>query len=203
MTTIRVIVGGGDGTVMWVIEEMIKYSIDVSKCPIGIVPFGTGNDFSRVLGWGGSAPLKMVGPSLDNLKALISRWRNAITEEFDVWEITIETNENGFFRKVSKSNGAAIKEEMKENDGKKKKTMKKHMANYFSLGIDARIGLGFDKHRSNNACCNKVVYCMEGFKKMFLSTQRIKKVVDSLEVLHDADLESNEVSIFFKKNIFF
>lgn len=52
-STIRVIVGGGDGTVMWVVEEMIKYNIDVEKCPIGIVPFGTGNDFSRVLGWGG------------------------------------------------------------------------------------------------------------------------------------------------------
>ena len=45
--------GGGDGTVMWVVEEMIRYRIDVESCPIGIVPFGTGNDFSRVLGWGG------------------------------------------------------------------------------------------------------------------------------------------------------
>lgn len=49
----RVIVCGGDGTVMWVVEEMINYQIDQTKCPIGILPFGTGNDFSRVLGWGG------------------------------------------------------------------------------------------------------------------------------------------------------
>ena len=49
----RVIVCGGDGTVMWVVEEMINYKIDQNKCPIGILPFGTGNDFSRVLGWGG------------------------------------------------------------------------------------------------------------------------------------------------------
>lgn len=39
---------------MWVIEEMIKAEIDVAKCPIGIIPFGTGNDFSRVTGWGGN-----------------------------------------------------------------------------------------------------------------------------------------------------
>jgi len=39
--------------VMWVVDEMINYKIDVEKCPIGIVPFGTGNDFARVLGWGG------------------------------------------------------------------------------------------------------------------------------------------------------
>lgn len=35
---------------MWVVEEMIKYKVDVEQCPIGIVAFGTGNDFSRVLG---------------------------------------------------------------------------------------------------------------------------------------------------------
>jgi diacylglycerol kinase (ATP) len=38
---------------MWVVDEMINYKIDVEKCPLGILPFGTGNDFSRVLGWGG------------------------------------------------------------------------------------------------------------------------------------------------------
>lgn len=52
---LRVIVGGGDGTVLWVVQELVNAGIDVSKCPIGIIPFGTGNDFSRVLGWGGNA----------------------------------------------------------------------------------------------------------------------------------------------------
>ena len=105
------------------------------------------------------------------------------------------------------------------------KTMNKKMSNYFSIGIDARIGIGdkfnykltnnltnnnielllcffhisknilqgFDRHRSNNACCNKVVYCCEGFKKLFLKTPKIKNVIDSLEVLHEQDVESQEV----------
>jgi len=50
---LRVVVGGGDGTVLWVVNEMIKTGIDLNSVPIGIIPFGTGNDFSRVLGWGG------------------------------------------------------------------------------------------------------------------------------------------------------
>lgn len=50
----RVIVCGGDGSVMWVIDEMLRYDINQERCPIGILPFGTGNDFSRVLGWGGN-----------------------------------------------------------------------------------------------------------------------------------------------------
>ena len=48
-----VIVCGGDGTVMWVVTEMVKYDIKILSAPIAIIPLGTGNDFSRELGWGG------------------------------------------------------------------------------------------------------------------------------------------------------
>ena len=50
---VRVVVGGGDGTVLWAVEEMLKAGIDFSHLAVGVIPFGTGNDFSRVLGWGG------------------------------------------------------------------------------------------------------------------------------------------------------
>ncbi len=49
----RVIVCGGDGTVLWVVEELVRYGIDTLEVPIGIIPIGTGNDFSRAMGWGG------------------------------------------------------------------------------------------------------------------------------------------------------
>lgn len=42
--------GGGDGTVMWVVHEMLEHSCNISQTPVGIVPFGTGNDLARVLG---------------------------------------------------------------------------------------------------------------------------------------------------------
>lgn len=51
-SNLRVVVGGGDGSIMWAVQEMIAAQIDFQKCVIGTIPFGTGNDFSRVHGWG-------------------------------------------------------------------------------------------------------------------------------------------------------
>ena len=46
------VICGGDGTVMWVVTELQTFNIDHSKVPIAMLPLGTGNDFSQILGWG-------------------------------------------------------------------------------------------------------------------------------------------------------
>lgn len=47
---IKLIIAGGDGTTMWVVENLIQYEIDTDKVVIVPLPFGTGNDFSNALG---------------------------------------------------------------------------------------------------------------------------------------------------------
>ena len=49
---VYIIICGGDGTILWVVEEMVFAGIDVDKVVFGVIPLGTGNDFSRSLGWG-------------------------------------------------------------------------------------------------------------------------------------------------------
>jgi len=51
-TKIRIIIGGGDGTVLSIIEELFNSKIDLSKCLFGHLPLGTGNDLSNSLGFG-------------------------------------------------------------------------------------------------------------------------------------------------------
>jgi len=46
---------------MWIIELMIQYNVDISKCIIIPVPFGTGNDFANALGWGVTVPVDFLG----------------------------------------------------------------------------------------------------------------------------------------------
>ena len=72
---------------MWVISEFIKAKIDFQKCPIGVIPFGTGNDFSRTMQWGGSAPGDL---SKTGIIALANKWVKAQILDFQIWEIEIK-----------------------------------------------------------------------------------------------------------------
>ncbi|GBG27614.1 Diacylglycerol kinase 2 [Hondaea fermentalgiana] len=48
----RVMVAGGDGSVAWVLASIDALKLK-ERPPLAILPVGTGNDLSRVLGWGG------------------------------------------------------------------------------------------------------------------------------------------------------
>lgn len=48
---IVVMAGGGDGTVNWLLTELMDAKIDYTKIVFGALPLGTGNDFAKNLGW--------------------------------------------------------------------------------------------------------------------------------------------------------
>jgi len=51
---IRVVIGGGDGSIISFIECLGDEIIEKDKCIFGVIPIGTGNDLSRCLNFGGS-----------------------------------------------------------------------------------------------------------------------------------------------------
>jgi hypothetical protein len=74
-------------------------------------------------------------------------------------------------------------------------------SNYFSFGLDARSGLGFDKLRTKTACCNKVMYGWVGFKKMCCCcssghASKTKKVKDLVKCVMHTDDDGNEQILF-------
>jgi diacylglycerol kinase family enzyme len=45
-----VIAAGGDGSLNYLVDKLIKYKYDLSSIFFGVLPLGTGNDFSRACG---------------------------------------------------------------------------------------------------------------------------------------------------------
>eukprot|EP00928_Gymnodinium_smaydae_P097271 TRINITY_DN8767_c0_g2_i2.p2 TRINITY_DN8767_c0_g2~~TRINITY_DN8767_c0_g2_i2.p2 ORF type:complete len:512 (-),score=102.27 TRINITY_DN8767_c0_g2_i2:43-1362(-) len=152
---IRVIVGGGDGTIMWADAEAVRHGIDTERQLIfGIVPLGTGNDFARYAGWGGRNPSGIVENDFQVLRDLVAEWAAATPRPHDVWQVSIEVCEDGgdILKVDSESEEASIH----------KRTLVMPMINYFSVGQECKVGIEFDKHRTKSQTCNLFVYAAEG-----------------------------------------
>mmetsp|Transcript_5909 Transcript_5909/g.8648 ORF Transcript_5909/g.8648 Transcript_5909/m.8648 type:complete len:484 (+) Transcript_5909:35-1486(+) len=179
---IRCLVCGGDGSVAWVLEvidQIIKDhpELECSRPYVCIVPFGTGNDLSRVLGWGGSYS------SLGSITLLVKRIKNSSPVKLDRWLVKLK--------------GV-------QNDSIKKDWV---MNNYFSIGIDAQIALKFHNLReeSPHLCAsqtaNKFWYLSYGLNHLLKSDEHLDK---SLKIWADGkemDPKTYSVSSLIFNNI--
>lgn len=69
------------------------------------------------------------------------------------------------------------------------------MTNYFSFGMDARVGYHFDKKRSNFQFLNLLLYCLIGCFNRCKKIQTVEKVVDEMK-----QGEDEEMDIIFSSN---
>jgi len=140
---VRMIVAGGDGSILWAIEEAEKHGIDTrSQILLAVIPLGTGNDFARFTGWGGKAPnmSSLTKGTCQGLRDLVYEWTIAKPRLHDVWKVAIQVDEG---------NGAILqtgKERKKVPIGDK--SIERLMHSYFSAGNDARAGMGQEKART-------------------------------------------------------
>ncbi|KAF4659055.1 hypothetical protein FOL47_007732 [Perkinsus chesapeaki] len=168
-----------------------------SKC---IIPFGTGNDFSRATGWGATAPSGFPGSRLDGLRKWLKHWLTAEVKKFDIWKIEVTLQEDGgviYQLKDGKKVPITENDEQGNPTDRLVKCLSKPMCNYFSTGVESRLGLGFDRHRKKNPIANKLVYGVEGTKKMlFKKTPKIDDTIDRVMDISGTSTSSNEDVIF-------
>ncbi|CRH01209.1 diacylglycerol kinase, putative [Plasmodium relictum] len=175
---VYVLVAGGDGTLNWVLKESENYNIDNNKFAIGVIPFGTGNDFARAFGWKKIDGIFSHSFLFNILQKIVDQTFKSKIEKHDYWNIEVVLKDDGYFNKINSK--TKKKETLKENNENIKK-LKLCMSNYFSIGIDSRIGRGFERHRKKNALCNKVVYAVEGFKKIsFKKNIPVNLIIDKM-----------------------
>ena len=141
--------GGGDGTVNWLLSELIDSKIDMQRVVFGAFPLGTGNDFAKNLGW---AEYQLFENGFEQLQEFVQKVRHSRIDDFDVWEVEVDYREGGYI--AQHRNG----EERKAPN----KPIVRQITNYFSFGMDARVGYHFDSHRSNFQFFNYILYCLIG-----------------------------------------
>eukprot|EP00760_Papus_ankaliazontas_P018373 PhM_4_TR1746/c0_g1_i1/m.41996/K00901/dgkA, DGK; diacylglycerol kinase (ATP) len=160
-----VIVGGGDGTVSWVMDlvDKVQWDDPADRPYISVIPMGTGNDLSRCLGFGpgftketcccscsGCCTLK----SLD--KVIESCVPTAYVGTMDRWSLT------------ASQKGVVVDSHP--------------VNNYFSIGFDASIATKFDTFRRKHpGLCkarfmNKMWYGCFGFGAM-CGSPTLEKIV--------------------------
>jgi hypothetical protein len=77
-----------------VLSIILKEGISLTKVVLGIIPIGTGNDFSRSLGWG-SETVKVSKDDYRELSILVRKWMKAEVGFYDMWDVTVETFPDG------------------------------------------------------------------------------------------------------------
>ncbi|XP_075231356.1 diacylglycerol kinase epsilon isoform X2 [Lycorma delicatula] len=143
---ITFLVAGGDGTVAWVLNMVYKMKVQ-TKAVIGIIPLGTGNDLSRVLGWG-----KAFVPSDNNYSSIFENVQRASVIPLDRWTVSMIPQ-----RHMGLPLGSS---------------RRLFMYNYLSVGVDAQVTLDFHRTRESpfyifsSRLFNKVLYMLFGTQQV-------------------------------------
>ena len=189
---VRTLIGGGDGTVLSMIESFIKNGTDINYCTFGHLPLGTGNDLANTLGF--SDHINISKNNLNDLYNILHRYYKANFGKIDIWKMDLLLNDEDGEILVNTKEG---KKPLKDENGNIIKRYIRSFINYVSLGYDARVGYNFDPKRTNSRNGNKCIYFCEGFKKLTCrKTVSIQGFIDTFSIYQSLDNSYNQESFF-------
>lgn len=125
------------------------------------------------------------------LKNIIKSYFDATSIQIDIWEIVINTEEDGEIIEIENNQKITIKDPINKNNNNNTTSLRKNFISNFSLGVDARIGYGIKKHKSKNKCLNFFSYLWESCKKKFCRrTMKLNDMIDSFSIINREELDN-------------
>ncbi len=198
---LKILLGGGDGTVLRIVEDLFKNNINLHKCIFGNIPMGTGNDLSNSMGFGSTVTLNY---QIKQLQRVLYTYLIATEIKIDIWELEVKVEDNGKIIQITQNGPKIMYEENdnnnnnenKEKDENKKilKNWKKTFINYMSIGFDARVGYIFEQKRTASRLFNKAIYGWEAVRRYLCC----KKIISLSEIIDSFQVPNSD--ILFKKN---
>ncbi|EER02486.1 diacylglycerol kinase, putative [Perkinsus marinus ATCC 50983] len=152
--TLRVLVCGGDGTVGWILGELeaVYGAEQLSKVPVSVMPMGTGNDLSAILGCGREMDLSEV-----SMRTAMAARPEGRLQRLDRWNVKFDYYRSHNRIKRSLSAPRLYGEFVEDEDYTagldsalqvlSPETEDKVVINYLDIGAAARIAGQFHHHR--------------------------------------------------------
>lgn len=119
----------------------------------------------RSLGWDG------ISFEVTELKLAqkINEWLTATVQNYDLWQVTLKTFDNGKIYDIHN----CIERETPE------KTFTKMFTNYLGMGLDARIVYTMERHRTSYAMINRILYTLVGSFNFFRPLKQLSTSIAS------------------------
>ncbi len=169
----RICICGGDGTVGWILSRLVETFPPLQNPPASICPLGTGNDLSRILGWGYQYNRKQF------LRTLV-QIPHAKPIALDRWRIQIETTKTILTASDQqttrrhlfsfRNHPKFIRDANQPLYDNHRTPLKTHFFSYMSFGLDAAVVLDFhvrrtcDSWKFTSPLKNKLLYINESRK---------------------------------------
>jgi hypothetical protein len=149
--SVRIIVAGGDGSVVWTVQRL--RTSEHPNTPLAIIPLGTGNDMAGLLGWGVIAPDMDHFLTLAGMVAWLGQLRSACIVQHDVWQVSFSVQPGT--GAITQIRGGAVTT-LPET------VVRLPCVNYSSIGMDARLVHAVELHRMGSRSLNRMVYGIAG-----------------------------------------
>lgn len=102
----------------------------------------------------------------------------------DIWMVDAQVQPYGKFEKVENEQNKTIEGSV----------LTRHFCNYFSVGIDGKVGYSFDRHRTTTRIGNLAMYGMVGLAKSFTKTRTVGELTASFrDTVREGERGSLEV----------